>query len=145
MQQAGSALRSLLNDLGLEVGVRLYRVRRHWHSAFGAPISKHTMPVSLTDGRLVINVDSPAWLQQMSYYRVQVIDKLSSFGVTDVRFKVGRVQKDRPAPPEEHTPLSDDERSAISKIAGSVNDPELGGSIRAAMESWAQKRRHRAR
>jgi hypothetical protein len=144
LERAGTVLGSLVKDLGLESALALYRIRENWESVFRGPLSLHSSPSGLSRGRLLVNVDSPAWLQQLNFYRKDVVRKLASFGVKDVRFKLGRVRplsqrRTAPAPVEDS--LIDNDRAFIEEVVSGVDDRDLGENIRGAMRSWAIKGR----
>lgn len=47
---------------------------------------------ALISEQLTINVDSPQWLHEISFYKEDIIKKLHIFGVKDIRLRVGRVR-----------------------------------------------------
>ncbi|MBI4824071.1 MAG: DUF721 domain-containing protein [Nitrospirae bacterium] len=92
MQRAGSVIHSIIKDLGMEDNLCLYRMKSEWHSLFQPPVCLHMSPSSLSEAHLTINVDSPQWLQEISFYKEDIIRKLHGFGVKDIRLRVGRVR-----------------------------------------------------
>ncbi len=133
MERADSALGPLIKDLGLEDALRLYRVKKSWKETLGEPLAIHTSPTSLKGGLLHINADTPAWLQQVGYYRAKVIEKLAKFGVSDIRAKLGRVERDiypRRAP--EETDRTETDPALIEEILSSIEDKELREAVRSA-------------
>ena len=135
MKKAGSLLDPVLRQLGIEAGVRLARMKSEWPSLFDRPLSLHMSPGGLSEGELLLFVDSPLWIQQLNYYKQEIITKLTRFGVKDVRFRLGRVglrqvaEESRPLPP-----LSDEETDFIDGLADVAGDHELGRAVRAAAE-----------
>lgn len=91
MEKAGSLIREIIRDLGMEEGMSLSILNSRWPEVFGPPLGGHMFPVSLKGGELLINVDSPAWLNQINYLRSDILHKVKSFGVTELRFRIGRV------------------------------------------------------
>lgn len=94
MQSAGSALSALMKELGMESALGLYRIKARWSGLFGRPLTLHSHPSGLHGGRLVINVDSPAWLQELSFLKDDMLGKLRPLGVNDIRFRLGRIETD---------------------------------------------------
>ncbi len=93
-------------------------------------------PASLREGELLINVDSPVWLQQLNFYKDTIIKKLNGFGIKTVRFKMGRVlpeKREEQAIPKIRR-LTADEHSYIDGTISPVPDQELRDNIKKAME-----------
>jgi hypothetical protein len=136
MKKAGSLLDPVLRQLGIEAGVRLARMKSEWPTLFDKPLSLHMSPGRLSEGELLLFVDSPLWIQQLNYYRPEIIAKLTRYGVKDVRFRLGRVsvlrqvtEASQPLPP-----LSDEETDFVDRLADVAGDHELGRAVRAAAE-----------
>lgn len=87
MKRADSAIYHIVKDMGMEDALKLHRINKLWNTLFQEPLSLHTSPSRLSKGQLVINVDSPVWLQEISFYKADIIKKLSRFGVKDIRLK----------------------------------------------------------
>ncbi len=51
----------------------------------------HMSPSLLARGELLLTVDSPVWLQELNFFRGDILRKLSSYGVSAIRFRIGRV------------------------------------------------------
>ncbi len=88
-ERAGGLIGSIMADLGLEDGLRLYRLRAEWPKLFGPPLCLHMSPSSLNGRTLVINVDSPAWLQELNFKKNEIIRKLGGFGINGIRLRGG--------------------------------------------------------
>jgi len=92
VQRAGSLIDSIMKDLGLSEGVALSRIKSNWPELFQPPLVYHMSPSALREAELLLNVDSPEWLQQLSFYREEILKRLGPFGVKEVRFRLGRVR-----------------------------------------------------
>ena len=140
MKNAGAILASLLKELGIEERVRLESMQRSWSTLFPGPVSLHTFPVDSRNGELIVNVDSPAWLQQLKFFKKEMLQKLREHRVTDIRFKHGRIYNPRKSPGKKnvHTPkagaLAGADSSWIDEMTSGIQDPELKESIRKALE-----------
>ena len=58
----------------------LFAIQRRWARLVGKSLAKHTKPVSLRRGRLVVHVDRPGDSFTLSYQRARLIARLQ--GVT---------------------------------------------------------------
>jgi predicted nucleic acid-binding Zn ribbon protein len=49
-----------------------------WEAAVGEHIARHVRPVQLDDGRLVVEVDDPAWSTQVRFLEAEVLGRLAT-------------------------------------------------------------------
>lgn len=120
--------------------MRLESLKSEWGRIFGDPLSIHTSPVEIRDGELLIHVDSPAWLNQLKFFREDMLTKLRPYGIKDLRFKKGSVYHRNPAstgqektaPPRRE--LTDQELRWIEENIPELPDEELRNQIRKTME-----------
>ncbi|MDA8431359.1 MAG: DUF721 domain-containing protein [Nitrospiraceae bacterium] len=136
MEKAGSLLGPVLRQLGIETGVRLEQMKREWHTLFDKPLSAHMSPGRLSEGELLLFVDSPIWIQQLTYYRKEITGKLARYGVKDVKFLLGRVTRPRQVPdaPAPLPPLSPEESEFVERLEQAAGNRELGRAVKAAAE-----------
>ncbi|MBZ0155538.1 MAG: DUF721 domain-containing protein [Alphaproteobacteria bacterium] len=141
MRNTGSILTPLLRELGLEEKVRLNSLQQEWRNLFGEPLSLHTYPAEIKEGELLINVDSPGWMQQLKFYKQEIAGKLHAYHIKNVRFRHGMVyrRKGRSMMPAKNTlperpPLSAPDREWIEQTLSAVKDPELREGFRKALE-----------
>jgi len=136
MKKADAVLGPMLKRLGIESGVRLERIRNDWFDIFDPSLSSHMFPSSCTEHELLLNVDSPAWIQQLTYYKKDIIRKLSLFGVTEVRFRLGKVRKKKQhdTTKKNSRELSDNDVSFASSVVADIRDEHLKEAIRKAIE-----------
>jgi predicted nucleic acid-binding Zn ribbon protein len=149
MNKAETVLGPMLKQLGIENGVRLERIRNDWSDIFEKSISPHMFPATLKEGELLLHVESPAWMQQLTYYKKEIIRKLSSYSVTDVRFRLGRItkKKQKQEPQKPMRTLSPEEVSFAASVVADIRNEELKDSIRKAIEKSliADRKPHRDR
>jgi hypothetical protein len=149
MNKAETVLGPMLKQLGIENGVRLERIRNDWSDIFEKSISPHMFPATLKEGELLLHVESPAWMQQLTYYKKEIIRKLSSYAVTDVRFRLGRItkKKQKQEPQKPMRTLSPEEVSFAASVVADIRNEELKDSIRKAIEKSliADRKPHRDR
>jgi predicted nucleic acid-binding Zn ribbon protein len=134
-------LDSLFQNLGISERIRIETLRRKWHTIIAEPLSNHTAPVDLKDGKLVIAVDSPAWLHHLKFLKKEMADKLKPHGVSDIRLKLGnvRIDSERQIPdnvalPESFRELTADEITRIDRTIEDIEDGELKDVIKHVME-----------
>jgi predicted nucleic acid-binding Zn ribbon protein len=68
----------MARELGLDSALRLHQVRDCWDNVFKGPLSLHSYPSSLRGESLLVNVDSPVWLQEINFLRAEILKKLSA-------------------------------------------------------------------
>jgi hypothetical protein len=136
MKKAEAVLGPMLKRLGIESGVRLERIRNDWFDIFDPSLSSHMSPAVCNEHELLLNVESPVWMQQLTYYKKEIIRKLSSYGITEVRFRLGKVRKRKPQPAQKKkaTALTGDDAAYITSVVSDIRDEQLKESIRKAIE-----------
>jgi hypothetical protein len=136
MEKAGSLLGPVVKRLGIESGVRLSRIKNDWHTLFNKPLSLHMSPSKLTEGELLLNVDSPMWVQQLNFLKKEITAKLSGYGVREIRFRIGKISPLRP--PEDSSrklmELSSEDTRFINGLVDTIDDTELRNAVRRAAE-----------
>jgi len=84
----------IMKGLGLEQRLHQSQVFHQWPDIVGVDIAKHAQPVSLKNGMLIVAVDHPVWLQELSRYHkpmlVQKIrERIGKTAVRDLVFRIG--------------------------------------------------------
>jgi predicted nucleic acid-binding Zn ribbon protein len=84
----------LMKKLGLEQRLHQSQVFFLWQQIVGADVARHAQPVALRKGTLVVAVDHPVWLQELSrYHKPLLLQKVqNSIGkqaVRDIVFRIG--------------------------------------------------------
>lgn len=147
MKRIGAAISSLARDLGMEGAVSLGRIKTGWAALFNnGPLARHTMPAELKDRRLLIHVDSPAWLHQLNFHKRQMLQKLEPFGVTEIALRIGRIYPDHAhiaasgaRGPVVRRPVSEADMSFIEELSGGIHDAALAEALRGALRGWASR------
>jgi len=136
MKKAETVLGPMLKQLGIEDGVRLQRIRNNWSEIFEKSISPHMFPAALKEGELLLHVESPAWMQQLTYFKKELVRKLSAYGITDVRFRLGRITKKKPQQEAEKPmrTLSPEEVLFAASAVADLRNEALKDSVRKAIE-----------
>jgi hypothetical protein len=142
MLKTESILRPIIRNLGIEEGVRLSRLKRNWHCIFDKPISLHIFPSKISQGKLVVNVDSPLWLQQLSYYKKDILEKLKAYGIKDIYFRIGRIHRSKKTVIQRRDTkeLSSDDTLFVAELTGHIEDVTLKDTIQRALEKSLRTR-----
>ena len=69
----------------------LFRIQRRWARLAGKPLASHTRPVSLRQGRLVVQADRPGDGFALSYARPAVLQRIRAVspGVQELIIRPG--------------------------------------------------------
>jgi predicted nucleic acid-binding Zn ribbon protein len=107
-----------------------------WDSAVGKQIAGRAKPVSFRDGTLTVAVTSAPWMQQLTFLKKGIMEKLNSLlgeeQVREIYLKAGRAErvKTEVTPARRCTrPLSAAELQKIAEQTSSVVDLELRGAL----------------
>lgn len=137
MRRADSLLAPLISDLGIRDGVRLAGIRKDWSSIFADPVPLHTYALMLSGDELLIAVDSPVWLQELQFYKENIVKKLASYGVKAVRFRIGRVSVPSKPGGRSQKPLrrlTDKELAFVQGEAAKICDEGLKETLKTTIE-----------
>jgi hypothetical protein len=136
VKKTGAVLGPLLRNLGLESGVRLARIRNDWYKIFDEQITSQVFPVSFSDRELLLHVTSPIWMQQCLYHKSEILKKLSTYDVQNIRFRLGRIPQKRQAmsTPRKTSELTPENRFFITELLSDVSDESLKEAIKKALE-----------
>ena len=138
-------LSSLMTSLfgGTPVRKRLEegRIWLVWDDAVGAQIAAKARPVSFRDGILTVAVSSSPWMQQLTFLKKGIIDKLNERLdcelVRDIFLKAGQAEAKVPpakAVPHRERPLDSAEKLRIAEQAATIEDPELREAVACLLE-----------
>jgi hypothetical protein len=135
-----STIAKILRSRGLENRLSEYRIFGQWEGAVGEVIARHAHPVAIRGKKLTLVVDSPAWMQQLSLLKPEIVGKVNqSIGtdaVRDIKLTLGEVMPSaRPADtPPVPVNLDQEERMIIERYAREVNDADIRDAVRRVME-----------
>jgi hypothetical protein len=139
-QKVSDVLSTLMKGYGLAAKTDEYRILKIWDVAVGDKISSHTQPLRLIRGILTVVVDSPAWMQQISFYKTDLIDRINNElrkdVVTDINFRIGKVETKKRLKthdPGLKTDISLHESKKIEGFLEPIKDEKIRETIRKAM------------
>jgi Dna[CI] antecedent, DciA len=137
VKRADVLLKPLVRNLGLDDAIRLAQIKSQWHTLFQKPIAYHMSPSSLSGSELLLNVDSPIWLQELKFYQEDIIKKLTLYHVRTVRFRLGRVYAIANQEGENEglkgKPLTAHDQSFIEETVSNIEDEALKEVIKKAI------------
>ena len=138
MKRADSLLASVIKDLGIADGVKFAEIKRDWNALFDQPLSFHMSPSMFSNSELLIFVDSPAWLQELSFFREDIRRKLESYGVKSIRFRLGRVATNTKKGVRNQKTgvkqLTNVEYEIVKEMVSKIDDEGLRGAMKNTIE-----------
>jgi hypothetical protein len=141
---AGDLVDKLLHGLGLDERLQQYKALIIWNDVVGPQIAARTRPVRIRDNILEINVDQPAWMQQLQLMKPKILARLNAelgkATIRDLYLKRGKVDlhPDKPAEPPpawRMVQLDSKEKQQVADLLSAVQDSEL----KEEMEKFLQK------
>jgi len=133
-------LGSMLKARGLGSRLSEYRVFGQWEQSVGTAIARHAQPQALRGKKLTLIVDSPAWMQQLSLLKPEILEKvnrtLGKEAVTDITLRLGEVgsrdvaAEERPVP----LPLDSNELQKIEDYIRAIGDGDTREAVRRVIE-----------
>ncbi|HEY6871423.1 MAG TPA: DUF721 domain-containing protein [Geobacteraceae bacterium] len=107
-----------------------------WDAAVGEQIAAKARPVSFRDGTLTVAVVSAPWMQQLTFLKRDMVEKLNQrLGrelVRDIYLKAGAPEPPLPATKprrNKERPLESAEKLMIAEQSSSIADPELREAV----------------
>ncbi len=144
-----SSLDGLLRSYGFGGKLSEYRVFGKWDKAVGEAIARHARPLAVRGTKLLLVVDSPAWMQQLSLMKPQIMEKVNQMlgrdAIKDITLKLGEVempQKKEPAYRPAPVQLDDETIQQIDGYVKDLEDEETRDALRRLIEKdFQQKKR----
>jgi len=130
----------ILKSSGWEGRLSEYRIHGQWERTVGPGIAAHAQPLSLRGRKLTLSVDSPAWMQQLSLMKPEIIEKLNrNLGaglVSDITLRIGELApRGRPVEKQPDRPeLDQEERAKIDQYVAGIHDEEIREALRRVIE-----------
>ncbi len=148
LNRLSSTLEKILKARGFQGRLHEYRIYGKWEKTVGRVIARHARPLSVRGKKLTVVVDSPAWMQQLSLLKPEIVEKLNAGlggdAIKDLSLKIGEVTADHedegaeePAGP----PLGTSERARIAAYVEGITDADTRETIRRVIEKDLLKRK----
>lgn len=132
-----SKLWEVFIKLNLEKKLGEYLAMNKWEKVVGETLSQHTKPAYVKDGILYVYVDSSVWVQELSLFKNNLIEKLNDSValpnvIKDIVFidKGKSFKKERSKQKKKEIRLSLQEEERIAKIVEDIKDEELREILR---------------
>ena len=135
-----NVLEKLLPSYGLRTRLAEWSLKLKWREMVGEQVAAHSEPIRLNFKRLVVMVDSPAWVQHLTFLKPELMEKIQhSLGkeaITEIRFKVGSLSKSVPSPsfspPAQplRSRLDEEEVDLVEEYLRPLQDPTLKERMR---------------
>jgi hypothetical protein len=142
-------LDKLLKARGFQGRLHEYRILAQWDRSVGEVIARHARPQSVRGNRLSLIVDSPAWMQQLTLLKPEIMEKLNRIAggtvIKDITLKLGEFPSGHESTPEEPLTmqLNADERATIEQYVAKVADAATRDAIRRVIEKDFLSRKKR--
>jgi predicted nucleic acid-binding Zn ribbon protein len=157
--RVGSLIDAALKRMGLEARCREQRALLIWPEVVGEANARRSWPERVQEGVLCVAAASPAWAQELTLLKSQILERLrarlGSDLIRDIRFTASRRRAARPAAGRERrgprgpalSEVAADRRAceAIEQLVTDVGDAELRESLRLALLKCARLRVWRIR
>jgi predicted nucleic acid-binding Zn ribbon protein len=109
----GRVLKDVIDDLGIAAKLSEHRAVIDWPEIVGAKIASHSRALRVEQGRLLVEVGSSVWAQELSLMRTTIIGKVNArlgrSAVESVHFVVGGKTPHGPSGRNGHEDGNDDE------------------------------------
>jgi hypothetical protein len=132
--------------------IRRYRLWQRWRDVVGTAVADHARPARWQGRTLVVRVDHPAWVQELSFLKLQMLEKLREAfpeqAIREIRFEVGELPAEEapgePPAPTPPRPLAEEEVEFIEQAAKEIPDADVREAARRAMQrSFGSEKRRR--
>lgn len=91
----GRVLDSILDQCRTDSAGGILHLVHVWEKVVGPPISDNAKPFAVKGSLLLVRVSSSAWLHQLQFLKVELLDKLNhglkNERIEDIKFKIGPV------------------------------------------------------
>ena len=152
IDKLSTTLARILKARGLEGRLHEYRIFASWDRTVGPAIARHAQPRTLRGRKLALIVDSPAWMQQLTLMKPEIIEKLNrALGaetVGDMTMRLGEVAPASKPEADEASAgveLSADEQDMIEQYVRAITDSDTRDAMRRVIERDFRSRRNRQR
>jgi predicted nucleic acid-binding Zn ribbon protein len=150
LDKLSSTLGRMLKARGLQSHLSEYRIFGQWEETVGTVIACHARPRSVRGNKLFLSVDSPAWMQQLSLLKPEILEKvnrnLGKDAIKDIALKLGEIisPERRAEEVPARTPLSAEELERIGQYVQEIHDPDVREAIRRVIEKDFQSKKKTA-
>ena len=109
-----------------------------WEEIVGDRLAKNASPHKLTNNILTIKVSNSAWIQQLSFIKLDLMNKLNenlSLTIKDIMFKVDTSKREKPKNKPTDINLTEDDLLFVEENIKAIEDIETRNSFKKLMIS----------
>lgn len=136
-----SGIKNFINSALPDKALFLARLRKEWPAIVGASIASHSLPSQLRSETLLIFVDDPIWIQELTLHRDEIKDKMKAhFKGEDVgklfqnlQFRNGPIEYKKEADEPESKGKLKIKKAVIQQIdetVGIIEDKDLKAALK---------------
>jgi predicted nucleic acid-binding Zn ribbon protein len=145
-QSIGSILEKTLKSLEIDIPVKSYSIWGAWKEIVGESIALHTQPRSIRNRILFINVSHPTWMQQLQFFKPNILEKINHFLkeplIQDIRFRLGKISQPLPIPSQMNTWQEEDldqkTLKRVDDLLKKIDDQEVKMKLRNILVNGAK-------
>ncbi len=152
LDRVSLTLGALMKARGLQSRLSEYRIFGQWEKTVGSVIAGHAQPVAVRGSKLFLAVDSPAWMQQLSLLKPEIIEKVNrSLGKQAIRelgLNLGEVAALQTRAEDEvraAVDLTADERAKIESTVAAIGDGDVRQALRRVMEKDLSRKKQKGK
>lgn len=138
-------MKDLARSLGLERGLAQAFLEARWKEVVGPQIASHTHPLEIRFDTLVLLVDKPVWMHELSFLKREIIEKanahLGKVWIRNIHLKIGPIPvSSKPVPERQRSPvaLGKGEMACLNRHLSAISDPGLKEVIDRAIRRHLQ-------
>jgi len=145
LRPVSQVLEKILPSYGLNARLAEWSLKAKWREIVGEQVAAHSQPIRLSFKRLVVMIDSPAWVQHLTFLKPELIEKLkrslSGEPITEITFRVGSLSESTPAlkPSSSIMPrpcLNAEEIALVEEYLRPLEDPALKERVRSLITKF---------
>jgi len=149
LDKISTIIDKILKARGLENRLCEYNIRNQWEKAVGTVIAYHARPQTIYGKKLMLIVDSTAWMQQLSLLKPELVENINKhFGreiITDITLRLGELMlssesADSPAMQES---LTREDQDLITACLQEIRDPDIRLQVQRVMEKDLLNRKNK--
>jgi predicted nucleic acid-binding Zn ribbon protein len=143
MAKISDVLLKIAKKFDLEIKIVEHTINKNWTKLVGERIASHTKPDTVSYRKLLVYVDSPAWMQQLTFLKEDIIKNINEASgrqiIKDIKFRIGDVAKDasaenkRPDERMEYRLLTKDDLIFADEVTKPIGDDETKGRAKKAV------------
>lgn len=96
-RRMAAILPGVLRDRGWETQVELHSIFPHWSEVVDEDTAAHAVPMKIVKGTLWVEVENSAWLQQIQFQKMYLLESINTFlkntRIRDIRFVLPKLER----------------------------------------------------